>query len=101
MRLFRALQPGTLNVEPLNLGNSIFKKSKPTSFSGLVIDNIDIDPYWGCVESKGIRLQQEENICINSKLLIRQLNSSFRPQRSGEPESRKGLANTGFPPSPE
>ena len=40
------------------------------------------------------------DVCTG-KLLIRQLNSSFRPQRSGEPESRKGLAITGFPPSRE
>jgi hypothetical protein len=42
-----------------------------------------------------------------SIILTRQLNSSFpakgfgifdRPQRSGEPESRKGLAIAGFPP---
>ena len=30
------------------------------------------------------------------QLLTRQLNSSFRPQRSGEPESRKSLAITNF-----
>ena len=42
----------------------------------------------------------EENIGI-ADLLIRQLNSSFRPQRSGELESRKGLAITGSLPSQE
>jgi hypothetical protein len=36
-----------------------------------------------------------------SLIFIRQLNSSFRPQRSGEPESRKGHATAGFRPSLE
>ena len=35
---------------------------------------------------------------IVSVILTRQLNMSFRPQRSGEPESRKIVKNTGFPP---
>jgi len=48
---------------------------------------------------------ENSNIEIRNKyetliLLTWQLNSSFRPQRSGEPESRKGHAITGFPPLP-
>jgi hypothetical protein len=34
-------------------------------------------------------------------LLTRQLNASFRPERSVEPESTKGFAITEFPPSQE
>jgi hypothetical protein len=34
-------------------------------------------------------------------LLTRQFTTSFRPQRSGEPESSKSYGITGFPPSRE